>query len=158
MGLGCLISQTYTPHRQDNLSMAGATMASSTARTEKGQEHDWLALYPRRRALVGSQLRPWVGAAGWGERTGRRRGWRTGCPTTAKTMVRTWCEMFSWTCNSYCASWYRSWYRTNTVRRLMLLRPLSRMGCRGGGGMTGEKRSRMTNEVVATEARTIIIV
>jgi hypothetical protein len=36
-------------------------MFSSTARTEKGQEHDRLASYPRRRALVGSRLRPWAG-------------------------------------------------------------------------------------------------
>jgi hypothetical protein len=34
--LSCPISQTWTPHRQDNLSMARATMSSSTARTEKG--------------------------------------------------------------------------------------------------------------------------
>jgi hypothetical protein len=42
----------------------------------------------------------------------------------------------------------------------MLLRPLPRMGWCGGGGMRGEreKRSRMTNEVVTIEARTIIIV
>jgi hypothetical protein len=40
----------------------------------------------------------------------------------------------------------------------MLLRPLPRMGWRGGGGMRGEKRSRMMNDVVATEAMTIIIV
>jgi hypothetical protein len=40
----------------------------------------------------------------------------------------------------------------------MLLRPLPRMEWRGGGGMRGEKRSRMANEVVATEARTITIV
>jgi hypothetical protein len=39
----------------------------------------------------------------------------------------------------------------------MLLRPLSRIGWRGGGGMRGEKRSRMANKVVATAARTIII-
>jgi hypothetical protein len=43
MGLGCLISQTWTPYRQDNLSVVGATMSSSAARMEKGQEHmtDW---------------------------------------------------------------------------------------------------------------------
>jgi hypothetical protein len=40
----------------------------------------------------------------------------------------------------------------------MLLRPLPRMGWRGGGGMMREKRSRMSNEMVSTEARTIIIV
>jgi hypothetical protein len=40
----------------------------------------------------------------------------------------------------------------------VLLRPLPRMGWRGGGGEGREKRSRMTNEMVATEARTIIIV
>jgi hypothetical protein len=86
-GLGCLISQTWTPNRQDNLSVADATMSSSTACTEKGQEHERLAPYPRRRASVGSQLRPWVGVVGWGRRTGRRPGRRTRCPTTAKTMV-----------------------------------------------------------------------
>jgi hypothetical protein len=85
--LSCPISQTGTPHRQDNLSVAGATMSSSTARTEKGQEHDRLTSYPRRRVSVGSRLRPWAGAAGWGGRTGQRPGRRTGRPTTAKTMV-----------------------------------------------------------------------
>jgi hypothetical protein len=88
MGFGCRISQTWTPHRQDNLSVAGDTMSSSTPRTKKGQEHDRLVLYPRRRASVGSRLRPWAGAAGWGGRTGRRPGRRKGRPTTAKTMVR----------------------------------------------------------------------
>jgi hypothetical protein len=29
--------------------------------SEKGQEHDRLAPYPRRRASVGSRLRPWTG-------------------------------------------------------------------------------------------------
>jgi hypothetical protein len=37
MGLGCQISQTWTTHHQDNLIVAGTTMSSSTARTEKGQ-------------------------------------------------------------------------------------------------------------------------
>jgi hypothetical protein len=64
-GLGCPISQTWTHHRQYNLSVAGATMSSSTARTEKCQEHDRLTPYPLRRASVGSRLRPWAGAAGW---------------------------------------------------------------------------------------------
>jgi hypothetical protein len=65
-GLGCPVSQIWTPHRQDNLSVAGATMSSSTAHTDKGQEYDRLAPYPRRRASVGSWLRSWAGAAGWG--------------------------------------------------------------------------------------------
>jgi hypothetical protein len=86
MCLGCPISQTWTPHHQDNLSVAGVTMSSSTTRTEKGQEHDRLVQYPRRRASVGSRLRLW--AAGWGGRIGRRPGRRTGHPTMAKTMVR----------------------------------------------------------------------
>jgi hypothetical protein len=38
--LGCPISQTWTPHRQDNLRVVGATVSSSAARTEKGQEQD----------------------------------------------------------------------------------------------------------------------
>jgi hypothetical protein len=52
-------------------------MSSSMIRTVKGQEHDRLALYPRRRALVGSRLRPWAEAAGWGGRTceGREDKW-----------------------------------------------------------------------------------
>jgi hypothetical protein len=37
MGLGCPISQTWTPHRQDNLSMAGTIVSSSAAHTKKGQ-------------------------------------------------------------------------------------------------------------------------
>jgi hypothetical protein len=37
MGLGCPISQTWTTHRQDNLSMAGTIMSSSTAHTEKAR-------------------------------------------------------------------------------------------------------------------------
>ncbi|PWZ16382.1 hypothetical protein Zm00014a_041779 [Zea mays] len=48
-------------------------MSSSTARTEKGQEHDRLAPYPRRRASVGSRLRLWTGAAGWVEEQGEGR-------------------------------------------------------------------------------------
>jgi hypothetical protein len=40
----------------------------------------------------------------------------------------------------------------------MLLRPLPRMGWHGGGDMRGEKISRMANEVMPTEARTISIV
>jgi hypothetical protein len=40
ISFGCPISQTWIPHRQDKLSVAGATMSSSTTRTEKGQEHD----------------------------------------------------------------------------------------------------------------------
>jgi hypothetical protein len=93
MGLGCPISQTWTPHRQDNLSVAGATVSSSAARTEKGQEQDRLASYPRRRASVGSRLRPWAGAVGWGGRTRRRPRRQTGRPTRAKTMVHTCCEV-----------------------------------------------------------------
>jgi hypothetical protein len=138
MCLGCPISQTWTPHHQDNLSVAGVTMSSSTTRTEKGQEHDRLVQYPRRRASVGSRLRLW--AAGWGGRIGRRPGRRTGHPTMAKTMVRAWYETSSWTCNSHYASRCRGWCRTNTGRRRLLLHPLPRMGWRGGGGMRGERK------------------
>jgi hypothetical protein len=115
-------------------------MSSSTARTEKGQKHDRLAPYPRRRASVGLRLRPWVGAAGWGGRIGRRPGRQTRRPTTTKTMVRAWCETYLWTCNSHCVSRCRGWCRTNTGRRHLLLRPLSRMGWRGGGDMRGERK------------------
>jgi hypothetical protein len=44
------------------------------------------------------------------------------------------------TCNSHCASRCRGWYRTNTGRRRLLLRPLPRMGWRGGGDMRGERK------------------
>jgi hypothetical protein len=43
MGLGCAISQTWTPNCQDKLSVAGATASSSVAHTEKGQKQDRLA-------------------------------------------------------------------------------------------------------------------
>jgi hypothetical protein len=62
-GLDCPVSQTWTPHRQDNLSVASVIMFSLMARTEKAQEHDRLASYPRRR--------PWAGAAGIGVHLGR---------------------------------------------------------------------------------------
>jgi hypothetical protein len=39
-GLGYPISQTWTPHRQDNLSVADVTVSSSVAHMEKGQEQD----------------------------------------------------------------------------------------------------------------------
>ena len=73
-GLGCPISQTWTPHRQDNLNVAGATMSSSAAHMEKGQVQDRHVPYPRRRVSVGSRLQPWAGAVGWGGRTGQRPG------------------------------------------------------------------------------------
>jgi hypothetical protein len=60
--LCCPISHTWIPHRQDKLSVAGATMSSSAARTKKGQEQDRLSPYPRRRASVGSWLRSWAGS------------------------------------------------------------------------------------------------
>jgi hypothetical protein len=65
MGLGCLISQTWTPLRQDNLSVIGATMSSSTTRMEKGQEHDRLAPYrvDERRLARGCDR-------GWGQQVG----------------------------------------------------------------------------------------
>jgi hypothetical protein len=134
-------------------------MSSSMARTEKGQKHAQLASYPRRRASVGSWLRLWVGAAGWGGRTRRRQGRRIGCPTTTKTMVRIWCETSSCMCNSHCASRCRSWCRTNTGRSAC-----SYALCRECGGAVvdawgdRERKSRMTNKMVTTEARTIIIV
>jgi hypothetical protein len=70
MGLGYTISQTWTPHRQDNLSVVGATVSSLVARTKKGQEQDRLTPYPRRRASVGSWLRPWARVVGWGGEQG----------------------------------------------------------------------------------------
>jgi hypothetical protein len=38
IGLGCPISQIWTRHRQDNLSVAGAIVSSPAARTKKSQE------------------------------------------------------------------------------------------------------------------------
>jgi hypothetical protein len=43
MGLGCPISQIWTRHRQDNLSVVGVIMSSSVARTKKSQEQNRLA-------------------------------------------------------------------------------------------------------------------
>jgi hypothetical protein len=121
-----------------NLSVADATVSSSAAHMEKGQEQDRLASYPRRRASVGLRLRPWAGVVGWGGRTWRRPGRWTGRPMTAKTMVRACYETSSWTCNSHCASQCRGWCQTNTGRRRLLPRP--RMGWREGGGMRWERK------------------
>jgi hypothetical protein len=68
--LGCPISQTWTPHRQDNLNVAGASVSSSVAHAKKVQEQDRLAPYPRRIASVGSRLRLWAGVVGWEEEQG----------------------------------------------------------------------------------------
>jgi hypothetical protein len=111
-------------------------MSSSAARTKKGHEQDRLAPYPRRRASVGSRLRPWAGAVGWGGRIERRPEKRMGRPTTAKTMMSTYCETSSWTCNSHYVGRCRGW--TKTGRRHLLPRPLPRMGWRGG--MRGERK------------------
>jgi hypothetical protein len=138
--------------------MTDVTVSSSASRIEKGQEQDRLTPYPRLQASVDLRLRPWAGAVGWGGRTTRRPGRRTGRPSTVKTMVRACCETSSWTCNSHRAGRCRGWCWTNTGRRRLLPRSLLRMGWREGGSMRGEKRSRMANEVAATEARTIIIV
>jgi hypothetical protein len=113
--------------------------------------------YPCQRASVGLRLRPWVGAAGWGGRIGRRPGRRTGRPATAKMMVCAWCETPSWTCNSHCAGRW-GWCRTNTGRRRLLPRPLSRMRGAEAEAWGEREMKHMTNEVAATEARTIIIV
>jgi hypothetical protein len=115
-------------------------MSSSTTCTDKGQEHGRLAPYLRRRASVGSRLRPWAGAAGWGGRTWWRPGRQTRRPTTAKTMVRAWCETYSWMCISHCTSRCRGWCRTNMGRRCMLLRPLPRTGWRRGRDIRGERK------------------
>jgi hypothetical protein len=140
MGLGCPISQIWTPHRQYNLSVAGATVSSLAARMKKCQEQDRLTPYPLQRASVGSRLRPWAGEVGWGGRIGRRPGRRSGRPMTTKTMVRAYYETSSWTCNSNCAGRCRGWCWTNTGIRRLLSRPLSIMGWRGGGGMRGERK------------------
>jgi hypothetical protein len=42
-GLGCLIPQIWTRHRQDNISVAGTIVSSPAARTKKRQEQDRLA-------------------------------------------------------------------------------------------------------------------
>jgi hypothetical protein len=133
-------------------------MSSSMARTEKGQEHDRLAPYSRRWASVGSRLRPWVGAAGWGGRTGRRTGRRMRRPTTVKTMVRAWCETLrgraiATTRVGVGAVVGRIW-GVGTCSYTLCREWVARRWRHEGR----EKRSRMVNEMVATEARTIIIV
>jgi hypothetical protein len=115
-----------------------SSSTTSTAHTEKGQEHDRLAPYPRRRASV--MLRPRAGAAGWGGIIGRRQGRRTGRPTMVKTMVRAWCETSSWACISHYVNRCQGWYQTNMGRRRLLLCPLPRMGWRGVWGTRGERK------------------
>jgi hypothetical protein len=131
-------------------------VSSSVARTEKGKEQDRLVPYPCRRASVGSQLRLWAGATGWGGRTGRRLGRRTGHSTTTKTMARTCCETSSWTCNSHCAG--RSGLVSDEYGEETLAPTLSAengvVRRRRHEGRE-RKRSMIGNKVAATEARTM---
>jgi hypothetical protein len=133
-------------------------MSSSTVRTEKGQEHDQLVSYPHRRASIGSQLRPWAGQQVGEEEQDEGRE------------------------DEHDVRWRRKRWCTHDVKhphgRAIAT---SRVGVgtgvgqiRGGDACSyvlywecdgaeveawgGEKISRMANEVVATEARTIIIV
>jgi hypothetical protein len=115
-------------------------MSSSTTRMEKGQVHDRLAPYPRRLASVASRLRPCARAAGWGGRTERRR--------EDERDVRRWRKR-------WCAHDVKHPRgRAITTARVgvgasvgrirgrghLLLRPVSRMGWRGGGGVRGERK------------------
>jgi hypothetical protein len=154
MGLGCPISQTWTSHCQDNLSVAGVTMSFSTVHTEKVQEHDRLAPYPRQRASVGLRLRPWVGAAGWGGRTA----WRP----ERRMRRKRWCTHDVKRSRGRAIA--TRWVGVGAgVGRIRGGGACSYTLCREWGGANvedegREKRSRMVNEVVAIEARTIIIV
>jgi hypothetical protein len=136
MGLGCPISHTWTTHRQDNISVTSVTMSSSTTRIEKGQEHNRLAPYPRRRASVGSRLQPWAGGSWLGRKNRAKAGKTNGTFDNGKNDD----ETSPWMCNSHCASWCRGWCQTNTGRKHMLLRPLPRIGWHEGGGMRGERK------------------
>jgi hypothetical protein len=129
-------------------------MSSSTARTEKSQEHDRLAPYPRRRVSIGSRLWPWAGTTGWGGRTGRRPArWRG-----VRRRQKRWCT------HDVKRPHGRAIANARVgVGRIRGVDVCSYALCREWGGAEVEawgekKRSRMTNEVVATEARTIIIV
>jgi hypothetical protein len=134
-------------------------MSSSTAHTEKGQEHDRLAPYPRRRASVGSRLRSWAEAPGWG---GRRPGARED-ERDVQWRRKRWCVH-----NVKCPRG-----RAITTARVGVGARVGRIRggdacfyalCREWGGAKvdawgeREKRSRMANEMVAIETRTIIIV
>jgi hypothetical protein len=80
---------------------------------------------------------------GGGSRLGRNnmtKSRKTNGTTTTKTMVRACCETSSWTCNIHCVGQCRVWCRTNTGRRHLFPRPLSRMGWRRGGGTREERK------------------
>jgi hypothetical protein len=64
-GLGCPISQIWTRHRQDNLSVAGSIVSSSSVRTKKSQEQGQLA-----RTCADERRSARAATVGWGSRLG----------------------------------------------------------------------------------------
>jgi hypothetical protein len=139
-GLGCQTSQTWTPHRQDNLSVAGATVSSSASRTKKGQEKNRLAPYVPASTSVGPLTSATVGE---GSRLGRKNRAKVrktnGTSDDYENEGAHIYETSSWTCNSHCLGRCRGWYRRNTGRRRLLAHPLARTGWHRGGGMRGER-------------------
>jgi hypothetical protein len=126
--LGCPISQTWTPRRQDKLSVVGATASSSATHAEKGREQDRLAR---------TRVNECRSARGCGHGRGQQAGeeeqsegredeWDV--RRRAKMMVHACCETYSWTRNSHYAGRCWGWCRTKMGRRRLLPRPLPRMG------------------------------
>jgi hypothetical protein len=130
-------------------------VSSSVARIEKGQEQDRLAPYLLRRASVGSQLRPWarqqVGeeeqGEGWEDKWDIRRQQKRWCAHAVKhphrrPIVTVWVGVGTGVGRIWGGGAYS--HVENVVSRR-----------RRHEGR--EKISGIANEVVATEAMTIII-
>jgi hypothetical protein len=154
MGLGYPISQTWTPHRQDYLSVGGATVSSSVARTEKDQEQDRLAhtRIDEHRSACGCDR-------GRGQHVGEEeQGEDQEDERDVRLQRKRWC--------AHAVKRPRGRAIANArvgVGRIRGGGACSDALCREWGGVEAghekrEKRSRMANEVAATEARTIIIV
>jgi hypothetical protein len=117
-GLACPLSHTWTPHRQDNLSVVGAPCPRRhTRRKAKSKTDSSIPMSTSIDRLVTTTM-------GGGSRLGRKNRAKTrktngGRSTTAKTMMRACCETSSWTCNSHVTGRCRGWCRTNTGRSVI---------------------------------------
>jgi hypothetical protein len=159
MDLGCPISQSWTPHRQDKLTVAGATASSSAANTEKGQEQDQLASTRVDECRSARGCDHGRGQQAGEEEQGEGREDERDVRQRAKMMVHACCEMSSWTRNSHYAGQYWGWCGTKTGEEAPTPTPSAENWVARRQRHEGrEKRSRMANEVTITEPKTIIIV
>jgi hypothetical protein len=156
--LGCPISQIWTRHRQDNLSVTGAIVSSSATRTKKSQDQDRLARtrVDERRSARGCDR-------GWGQQVGEEEqgeGWED--ERDVRRRRKRWCVHAVKHPRGRAIATARVGVGTG-VRRIWGGGVCSHAICREWVARRRrhegrEKKSRMANKVTTTETRTIIIV